>query len=163
MNTVELIGRMVLALVVVLGAMWALAKWARKPLGANAGQVLTVLARQPLSRTSSVAVVQVLDQALVIGVTEQGIRLLSEVDLEQVQTVLATPAPPRERGLRHFSSASKDVGDESAAVAEIGLTKPARKAPGAVPSRRGGLSGSVLSPQTWRQLVDVVRDLTARR
>ncbi|WP_127783033.1 flagellar biosynthetic protein FliO [Rhodococcus sp. X156] len=158
MSTVELVGRMILALVVVIFVMWGLAKWARKPLGAGAGQVLTVLARQQLSRTSSVAVVKVLDQALVLGVTEQGIRLLTEVDLDQVQTVLSTPPAPRERRLRRPSSTNP--GSTADPLAEpapepVTLTKSA--------TAPGRLDGSVLSPRTWHQAVDAVRDLTARR
>ena len=47
MNTVAVIGRMLLALVFVLGVMWLLARWARKPLGGKADRVMAVLARQP--------------------------------------------------------------------------------------------------------------------
>lgn len=151
MNTVEIVGRMILALVVVLGAMWALAKWARKPLGASSGQVLSVLARQPLSRTSSVTVVKVLDHALVLGITEQGIRLLSEVDLDQVQAVLDTPAPPRER--RKIVSASKTTATDVTASTPIASTQ----------TSTGRLNGSILSPQTWRQMIDALRELTTRR
>lgn len=156
MSTVELVGRMILALVVVIFVMWGLAKWARKPLGAGAGQVMTVLARQPLSRTSSVAVVKVLDQALVIGVTEQGIRLLTEVDLDQVQTVLATPPPARERRLRRTPASADPLADDATQVTEK-LSRAQSS------TATGRLDGSALSPRTWRAAVDAVRDLTARR
>ena len=97
MNTVAIIGRMLLALVFVLGIMWALARWARKPLGAGkADRVMTVLARQQLSRTSSVTVLQVMDRALVLGVTEQGVRLITETELAPIEDALAVePAPGR--------------------------------------------------------------------
>ena len=90
MNTVAIIGRMLLALVFVLGVMWLLARWARKPMGGKADRVMAVLARQQLSRTSSVTVLRVMDRALVLGVTEQGVQLITETELAAVEQALAT-------------------------------------------------------------------------
>jgi flagellar biogenesis protein FliO len=94
-NTVAVIGRMLLALVLVLGVMWGLARWARKPLGGKADRVMAVLARQQLSRSSSVTVLRVMDRALVLGVTEQGIRLITETDLLAIEDALASESPSR--------------------------------------------------------------------
>lgn len=142
---------MLLALVVVLGIMWCLARWARKPVGGKADRVMAVLARQQLSRTSSVAVLRVMDRALVLGVTEQGIRLIAETDLVQVQDVLETPAAPRRR--------RRAAPGELSGPGELSAPGSPRDAG----TGNGRLDGSLLSPAMWRQLVTVARDLTVRR
>ena len=192
MNTVAVIGRMLLALVFVLGVMWFLARWARKPLGVGkADRVMSILARQQLSRTSSVAVLRVMDRALVLGVTEQGIRLITETELTPIEDALvAEPAPsrgwsvlrPGRPALSDGSSVEGDsdfveggaVGDENNAGFGSGVEVDTDLAGGArvatsrsrtVPATRGRgtLDGSVLSPQTWRQLLNAARELTVRR
>jgi len=172
-NTIAVIGRMLLALVFVLGVMWLLARWARKPMGAGkADKVMSVLARQQLSRTSSVAVLKVMDRALVLGVTEQGIRLLTETELSPIEDALVVePTPGRGWSLLRQPAALPTgeivepldaSADEDAEPALVGAAvgSVSRKAP----ARRGGaLDGSVLSPQTWRQLLNAARELTVRR
>jgi flagellar biosynthetic protein FliO len=170
-NTIAVIGRMLLALVFVLGVMWLLARWARKPMGAGkADRVMSVLARQQLSRTSSVAVLKVMDRALVLGVTEQGIRLLTETELSPIEDALAVePTPGRSWSLLRPPTAlpsgelDEQAADEEAEPSLVGAAsiRPAsRRAPAA---KGGALEGSVLSPQTWRQLLNAARELTVRR
>jgi flagellar protein FliO/FliZ len=77
---IEIAVNMFLALVVVLGLMWLLARLARRPLGGRGAGVLAVLARQSLTRGSSVAVVRVGTRAYVLGVTDQNVTLLAEAD-----------------------------------------------------------------------------------
>jgi flagellar protein FliO/FliZ len=80
---IELVLRIGFSLLIVFGLMWGLAKVARRPLGGNRGTgALSVLNRQQLGRGSSVAVVQVADRALVLGVTDQQVSLLGETELE---------------------------------------------------------------------------------
>ena len=80
---IELVLRIGFSLLIVFGLMWGLAKLARRPLGGKRGSgSLSVLNRQQLSRGSSVAIVQVADKALVLGVTDQQVSLLGETDLE---------------------------------------------------------------------------------
>ena len=95
MNTVAVIGRMLLALIVVLAIMWVLARWARKPLGGKSEGAMAVLARQQVTRNSSVAVLRVVDRALVLGVTDQGVRLLTELELDDVEHALADSPKPK--------------------------------------------------------------------
>jgi len=78
----ELTVRIVLSLLVVFGILWGLAKLARRPLAGRGGGLLRVLARQQLTRGSAVAVVKVADRALVLGVTDAGVTLLADADLE---------------------------------------------------------------------------------
>jgi flagellar protein FliO/FliZ len=115
---IEVAVNMFLALLVVLGLMWLLARLARRPLsGRNAG-ALAVLARQPLTRGASVAVVRVGKQAYVLGVTDQTVTLLAETDPAAIEV------PTHE-------------------VREM-LPLDA-------------LSGSALSPTTWRRAMDAIR------
>lgn len=157
MNTVAVIGRMLLALVLVLVLMWCLARWARKPMGGKADRVMTVLARQQLSRTSSVTVLRVMDRALVLGVTEQGVQLISETELSAVEDALATETV-RSRAWPRKQLAEAETPDAEGAESPL---EPARQPAG----RRGvaALDGSVLSPKTWSQLVNAARELTVRR
>jgi flagellar protein FliO/FliZ len=147
-STIAIIGRMLLALVLVLGVMWALARWARKPMGVGKGErVMTVLARQQLSRTSSVTVLKLMDRALVLGVTEQGVQLLTEAELAPIEQALTVPAAPRRR------------------PAHVTVVEPTAADPGsALPAgSKSGLDGSILSPGTWRQLLGAAREMTVRR
>ncbi|MEO6700021.1 MAG: flagellar biosynthetic protein FliO [Jatrophihabitantaceae bacterium] len=180
MNTIAIIGRMLLALVVVLGIMWCLARWARKPLGVGkADRVMAVLARQQLSRTSSVAVLRVMDRALVLGVTENGIRLLTETELAPIEDALVVEsAPPRawsrmrpaplELASGMDSEPDQDellaVGADRPVPAERPATAERPASAGRIAQAgRGKLDGSVLSPNTWRQLLSAARELTVRR
>src|SRR6185503_8178023 len=136
---------MLLALVLVLGVMWALARWARKPMGVGKGErVMTVLARQQLSRSSSVAVLKLMDRALVLGVTEQGVQLLTETELAPLEQALTVPAAPR--------LASVAARRRPAEPIELDGEPPAVASPPALPAALPGkskLDGSVLSPNTW--------------
>lgn len=77
---IELVLRVLCSLTVVFVLLWALARLARRGLGSRRGGLLTVLARQQLSRGSSVAVVKVADRALVLGVSDAGVSLLADAD-----------------------------------------------------------------------------------
>ena len=166
MNTVAIIGRMLLALVFVLGVMWLLARWARKPMGGKTDRVMTVLARQQLSRTSSVTVLRVMDRALVLGVTEQGVHLITETELAPIEDALAVEAEtgrswPRMRVLPATDPAALSTADEGEDTPPEPSTRQAGRRQ-AVPGTRS-IDGSVLSPKTWRQLVGAARELTVRR
>jgi flagellar protein FliO/FliZ len=93
----ELVVRVGFSLLVVLGLMWGAARLARRPFARRGGGVLTVLARQQLSRGSAVAVLRVYDRALVLGVTDQQVTLLGETDLDAVESEIRltrrTPVP----------------------------------------------------------------------
>jgi len=119
----ELVLRVVFSLSVVLGLLWLIARVSSRRLRGSAHQGLVrTLVRQPLSRGSSLAVVSVGERVLVVGVTEQQVNLLAELDPSEVEV-----EPP----------ADEPTGTP---------TKGAHASP-----TDGGLSGSVLSTQTWRQ------------
>jgi flagellar protein FliO/FliZ len=138
---VELILRIGVSLGVILALMWGLARLARKPLAARAGGAVAVLSRQNVSRHASVVVVRVADRALVLGVTEQQVTMLTETDLVAVSD--SAPAVQR---------SAIDLDHPAAAAA----------AASAEPRPTGRLAGSVLSPHTWTQAITALRERTVR-
>lgn len=145
---IELVLRITLSLLIVLGLMWGLARLARRPLGGRGGTVLAVLSRQQLSRNSAVALLRVADRALVVGVTDHQVTLLAEADLATVERQLNEPAAQR-------VPVTLDTDGEQPVP---------RTAPDAdVVARPGRLDGSLLSPATWSRTLDFLRERTVRR
>jgi flagellar protein FliO/FliZ len=139
MELLALLARVVLSLVVVLVLLWVAARALRKNQRRTMrGIEVDVLARQPLAQRSSLAVVQVGDRALVLGVTESRVELLTETSLAALVT---------------------------ASDAEVGLTQRARPQGELAHDgpNQGGLAGSALSPATWAKALDAVREMTVRR
>jgi flagellar protein FliO/FliZ len=117
----ELVLRLAVSLGVVLGLFWLVARAGARKLGGSRA-LLKVHGRQSLSRTASVAVVEVGSRVLVVGVSEGGVRLLTELDPED----LAEP--------------------EAAPVEGSVAVRPAARL--GVPT---ALGGSLLSTNTWKQ------------
>jgi flagellar protein FliO/FliZ len=149
MATIAMVGRLLLALCFVLGLMWVVGRWVRsRGNGRKGAATLAVLARQQLSRNSSVAVVKVLDQALILGITDGQVSMLGQSDLAEFEGRLAGgPALTKPRRRPALSSTAMVI-DQSGEVA----------AP-----RPTALAGSALSLTTWRQAVDVIRERSVRR
>jgi flagellar protein FliO/FliZ len=167
MSTVMMIGRLLLSLSIVLGAMWLLGRWARKRSGrgARGGQVLSVLARQQVSRNSTVAIVKVVDRAIIVGVTDGQVTLLGDTDLEQVEALTASPSSslrqPRQAGQPR---PARSVGpDRPANPRRVRAPRPLAVNGAQATMPAGPLSGSALSLATWRQALDAVRERTVRR
>jgi flagellar protein FliO/FliZ len=131
----ELTLRITFSLLIVVGLMWGLAKLVRRPLAGRSGGSMSVVSRQQLTKGSSLALVRVVDRVLVLGVTDGHVTMLTEVDAEALERQTATANEQRE------------------AVPVDATAKPA-------PADR--LTGSVLSPQTWRGAMNFLRDRTAR-
>ncbi|MEV4636023.1 flagellar biosynthetic protein FliO [Actinoplanes sp. NPDC049548] len=142
----ELVLRIGFSLLVVFGLMWGLARVARRGgLSRRGSGNLAVLNRQSLSRGSSVAVVQVADKALILGITDNQVSLLGETELEAFAHephVAATKRAP-------LAVPADDV-------------LPAAH-PTVLPHHGGKLEGSILSPRTWTSTLDFLRDRTTRR
>lgn len=137
---IELTVRIVFSLLVVVALMWGMAKLARKPLGARrGGGLIEVLGRQQLSRGASVAVVRVADKAMVLGVTDGRVSLISEADLEAIEEY--QPEPQVKREPLALDSLNASAG-----------------APVGTPGNGGSLGGSVLSPDTWKQTLRFLRN-----
>ncbi len=168
MDTVVLVGRLLVSLAVVLGVLWLVARRMNRRGGRRRQSPIEILGRQQLGRHSAIALVRVAEQTLVLGVTEGAVSLLTTADFEDVDGVPAADerasrvAPRRQADLRLAGSvaAHEDADASGSRTSGVGA--------GADPQRSGsplsgsGLSGSALSPGTWRQTVDALRDLTAR-
>jgi flagellar protein FliO/FliZ len=91
----ELLATSLVVLVVVCVLAFVVVRLARKYLGAPRGSaagLLEVIARVPLEPRRSLYVVEVAGKALLVGTSEMGLTVLSELDREQVR---AQPAAPR--------------------------------------------------------------------
>ncbi|GAA1794789.1 flagellar biosynthetic protein FliO [Planosporangium flavigriseum] len=140
---IELTIRIVFSLLVVVALMWGMAKLARKPLGIRrGGGLIEVLGRQQLSRSASVAVVRVADKAMVLGVTDGQVSLISEADLATIEEY--QPEAPVKR--EPLSLESLDSATTPAGARAI-----------------GPLNGSVLSPDMWKQTMQFLRERTVRK
>jgi flagellar protein FliO/FliZ len=126
----ELTIRIAFSLLIVLGLMWGLAKVLRRPLAGRTGGALAVVARQQLTKGSSVAVVRVADRALILGVTEAGVSLLADADIDVIE------AYQPERNVRREP-----------------VTLPSQ--PDAATASK--LHGSILSLHTWKQAASALR------
>lgn len=137
MSTLGLVLRLLLALAVVVGLMWLLARLAARPLGRRGRGAVTVVSRQQIGRGSSLVVIEVPGETLLLGVTEQQVSVLRELDREGVRAALAEPERPA-RPVEHTGHSDPGV-------------------------REGPLDGSLLSGATWRRAVQALRDRTVRR
>lgn len=157
MSTAHLLGQLVLSLAAVLALMWVASKLLRRAGGVRTATTLEVVARKQLSRTASVSVVRIGERALVLGVTETTVSLLAEAALEDFAVEESESGSERAESPRTLSRRTRtplsSVGGSGLPVA--GST--------ALPQARGPLAGSILSPATWKQSVDVLRERTARR
>jgi flagellar protein FliO/FliZ len=141
--------RVGLSFSLVLGLMWLAARVFKGSLSGRGSGALEVLARQQVGRGASVAVVRVADRALVVGVTEHSVTVLGDpvTDLEPFRGSATTTGSPR-------TPATTPVTDRSGSRAAVSLTAADDRSP---------LRGSILSPTTWRQALQVLRDKTVRR
>lgn len=80
----ELTIRLVVSLAIVVGLMLLLARFGARKFRGTSGALVNVVHRQPLSRTSAVAVVTVGTRILVLGTTEQQISVLAELEPEEL-------------------------------------------------------------------------------
>ncbi len=156
--------RLIASLAVVVGLMLLLARLVGKRYGGRAGAPVQVLHRQPLSRGSSVALVAVGSRVLVLGATDQQVTLLTELDPDDLDDFADLPDLGEAEEPVVLDGAAPDPTPVTAPVPVRGLAALTSVGTGAAggahrasaPTRgsasdTGGLAGSVLSPQTWRQ------------
>jgi flagellar protein FliO/FliZ len=176
----ELTIRLVVSLAIVVGLLLLLARFGARKFRGSSGALVQVVHRQPLSRTSSVAVVTVGTRVLVLGTTEQQVSVLAELDPDEIELdqldgtedldgdLLTLPvAPTGPRLVRTAPLAPPLLDEEPIPVAAPAPAPRPTRAPGshrATPAARtvpgagsgsgplaGPLAGSVLSAHTWRQ------------
>jgi flagellar protein FliO/FliZ len=147
---IELVLRIVFSLAIVFGLMWVLARVVKKPLtGRHSGAALDVLSRTQLSRGTSVALIRVVDRALIVGVTEGQVTLLGETDLGAVERQLAGPGQRRNRiTLPEHVKPGEDLSGDGAEESVV-VERP--------------LDGAAVSGRTWSQTLNFLRERTVRR
>jgi len=171
----ELALRAIVSLAFVVGLLWAIARVTSRKMHGSTHSLVHVVTRQQLGRGSSLAVVNVGDRTLVVGMTEHEVRLLAELDPAELP--VSEPAAPTSRTLRSASSPAVTRSGGSRAAARPGLRpvlravqgmpthvpRHARTAPAAPAAPAASrekhlpvatstpLGGSVLSGQTWKQ------------
>ncbi len=143
---------------VVIGLMWVMARVFRGKLGVRSAGSLEVVARQQVGRGASVAIVRIADRAIVVGVTEHAVTMLGDPISDH--SSLDPSEPATADTAQTESGEVRDVRDVFAARRSLTGTTSA-PAPSSIPT--GKLSGSVLSPATWRQAMQVLRERTVRR
>jgi flagellar protein FliO/FliZ len=171
----ELTIRLVFSLAVVLGLLLLCARLAGRRFQGRQDAMVQVVHRQPISRNASVSVVNVGGRVLVLGTTDQEVRLLAELDPSEVDgatdretdgsdlaaLTLVTPINRAESARSHRSAGpAEDVllreqEERQRPVASAGrhlAPRGSRSARGdRVGAQQGALGGSVLSVRTWRQ------------
>ena len=133
----ELTVRLLVSLSLVLGLLLLLARYGGRRFRGKGDSMVRVLHRHHLSRSSTVSVVAVGSRLLVLGATEHQVRVLTELDPEDLATTDADVL-----SLADGSGARAEVTDPATPAAAVARTT----APG-----QGPLAGSVLSAATWKQ------------
>lgn len=121
------------SLIAVLILVVLVARLARRASHRGPGAGLALLERTGLGKDAAVAVVTVAGRALVVGITPHTVTMLAELAPDEVSARIDRHGP--------------QPPDEPPAAA--GLPRQA--------------SGSVLSPATWKQGVEALRDRTSRK
>jgi flagellar biosynthetic protein FliO len=93
-STLVLFARLIFSLAIVIGLMWVAANVLRKrgftgvaSRRVARGPQIELIARRPLGRNSSVAVVRVGERSLVLGVTEHQVTNLGEVEFDEIDVI----------------------------------------------------------------------------
>lgn len=185
MDTAAALGRMSISLAAVLCLLWLISRWLRRTKAgkiASAGEV-TVLTRAAVGHKAGVAVVAVGDRALVLGVTEAAVSLLSDLplsalagagDVREDREVLTIPAeftlPTQHAVEQPVVGGPVDPRPTAAATPATRAERRAAELAAQAPADDHGdhhgqpaLAGSAISPQTWIKAVDVLRERTTRR
>lgn len=131
--------RVIVSLLVVVALIWLAARRLQSSRRGEAPD-MRVVARLPLTRRSSLALVEVEGRRLLLGVGDAGVSLVSELgaDADWDRALASASQPPM-----------------APSSPEEPPRPPAAPAPGAsrlpAPVHESALSGSVLSSTTWKQ------------
>jgi flagellar protein FliO/FliZ len=149
--------RVVFSLAVVLLMMWGLSRVLAGRGGNVRASNLEIVSRTTLGKRAAVVVVRNGERGLILGVTDQSVSLLGETDL---------PALPVAAERRTPVELTPDLMPEGSLVAvpdlEAAPEGRARHRAARTTATAGGIGGSVLSPATWRQTAEALRERTAR-
>ena len=143
----ELGVRVVISLGVVLGLFWTIARIGSRKVGGRDRSLVRVRSRQGLSRGSSLAVVEVGSRVLVVGVSDAGVRLLTELDPFELETDVSDLTElPAELAVVQPDAPTRALSRRAARPARI-APRPATRAA----EDPSALGGSLLAPATWKQ------------
>jgi flagellar protein FliO/FliZ len=150
---IELTVRLIASLAVVVGLLLLTVRLGARRFRPRAGAPLRIVHRQALSRSSSLAVVEVGSRVLVLGTTEQQINVLAELDPEELGGPVREPDPFADTygdEIIDMEAVRRSV--DHVATPEVAPQAAPAVAPAVVPASHadGPLAGSVLSAQTWR-------------
>lgn len=162
MDAIGLLLRVAASLVAVLGLVWMVRRGMLRSGGSRARAAvgsIEVLARQQLSGRASVALVAVGEVGLVLGVTDSTVTLLDQRPAAELLRERETTAPEHRTPVPLPTGLAATAPTTPAAPAGDPADLPTQRAP----RHAGALSGSALSPATWNQAVEVLRERTARR
>jgi len=130
----ELAVRLVLSLSLVLGLLLLLARFGGRKFRGKRDAMVQILHRQHLTRSSTISVVSVGSKVLVLGTTEHQVRVLTELDPDEVEfPELETYPEDAVPGTDGTVSSKSHV-----SVPKQGVST-------------SSLAGSVLSVDTWKQ------------
>lgn len=157
--------RVIVSLAAVLGVLWYLQrKLSRGSARAKKNEAITVLGRQGLGQKAQIVVVQIDDTRYVLGVTEKNVSVIDT-------SAAVRPRPqavelPREQAIETADAATGTDGTVTdfdrilAASGTVESLAPERVEPLRRPrnhNKSSPLAGSILSPATWRQTAEVIR------
>lgn len=177
--------RVALSLALVLVILWVIARKVNAGTSASRRVPVTVLGRQSLGRRSGVAVVEVAGRTLLLGVSDDGVRLLTELD-DAGRALEAGPGP-LEAGLPGRTGTDAAAAAAAAAAGAAGLAPiigpvrsfddvlaaevaPRHRARRRAAAQRtevtelstGPLAGSVLDKATWTRAWAVLQERSSR-
>lgn len=164
-----MLARVTASLAAVIALAFLASRLARRASLRASGRGIQVVERIGLSREASLAVVDVAGRGLVLGVTAHAVTIVSELTDPEVALLRthrpgASAARPGAPAARPDAAAPRQGEVVVTELPEGAAQTLARLSPGdrPAPAARPG-TGSVLDPRTWRQGVEALRDLTARR
>lgn len=141
----ELTVRLLVSLSLVLGLLLLLIRFGGRRFRGNRDSMVRVLHRHHLSRGSTVSVVAVGSRLLVLGATEHQVRVLTELDPEDLAHTGAD--------VLTLAGSSTDRPDSAEPTSAASTATAART--------DGPLAGSVLSAATWKQALAVAMRRTS--
>jgi flagellar protein FliO/FliZ len=172
MDTLWLILRFVVSLAVVIGLIWGLARVKKRVSPKGAGTI-NLVSKVPVSKKGSLLLVEVGGKTMMLGATDNSITLLSVIetaaDIEESKEDRRPVSLDSLLDEQLESGLALDPGLEYPDLEYPDLEYPDLEYPDSKevaslhrPAGEGRLAGSVLSPTTWRQLTEVLREKTVR-
>jgi flagellar protein FliO/FliZ len=136
----ELTVRLLASLSLVIGLLLLLARYGGRRFRGNRDSMVRVLHRHNLSRSATISVVAVGSRLLVLGSTEHQVRVLTELDPEDLADTDAD--------VLTLADAS---GARPASDGQVPTPTPTPAPAASVAGTDSPLAGSVLSAATWKQ------------